>query len=319
VVIDCTGDADVAHYAGCPLDGTDGRMPMTMHFRMGNVAPQDDHSLMNEAAEALALAHRDGRLPMYYGPGLARAFAPDEIYVHAVRVPGNAQDPFDLSRAEIQGRRDAWTMWEYWKKHLRAFKDSYFIGSGPYIGVRETRRIAGQYVLNEQDVLAARPFHDAVATGCWYMDLHPNKATPGAASAPDDPNTPTACAKEWGQVKPQAEQAREAFESGVHPTPKEIGPPKAYDIPYRSLLPRHIENLVVAGRCHSATRKAAGSTRVTVTAMALGEAAGVAAGLSMKLRVPVAALDGIVVRQQLEKDGGGPFTQARPRLRAGSS
>jgi hypothetical protein len=273
VVIDSTGDADVAHYSGCPMDSSQERMPMTMHFRVGNV--RDHARLRSLAADALRRAQDEGALPMYYGPGLSTAFAPNEVYVHAVRVPGNAVDAFDLTRAEIQGRRDAWTMFEYWKKYVPGFEDSYYIGSGPFIGVRETRRIAGVYVLSETDILERRAFDDAIATGSWYMDAHPNHTTEGSA----------------------------------HPKQEKNVPPEPYDIPYRALLPYGVENLVVAGRCHSASRRAASSTRVTVTAMALGEAAGEAASLALARKTSVAALDGRSVRDRLSTRGAGPFTQ----------
>jgi hypothetical protein len=85
--------------------------------------------------------------------------------------------------------------------------------------------------------------------------------------------------------------------------------PEPYDIPYRSLLPPKLTNLLVAGRCHSATRGAHASTRVTVTAMAMGEAAGVAAALSIASKTEAGQLNGQKVREALAKVGGGPFTE----------
>nr|WP_075088492.1 FAD-dependent oxidoreductase [Verrucomicrobium spinosum] len=130
-------------------------------------------------------------------------------------------------------------MHKAWKRDIPAFADSYFLEAYPWIGVRESRRLIGQHVLNEKEIMGGRRFPDAIATGCWYLDLHPNKTTLGSAN----------------DFKPEKVQ------------------PGPYDIPYRSLVPQKIENLLVAGRCHSATRGAHASTRVTVTAMALGEAA----------------------------------------------
>jgi hypothetical protein len=86
--------------------------------------------------------------------------------------------------------------------------------------------------------------------------------------------------------------------------------PGPYDIPYRSLLPQQIENLIVAGRCHSATRGAHASTRVTATAMALGEAAGTAAALAVAARHSSQELSGIKLRETLAMHGAGPFTDA---------
>jgi hypothetical protein len=91
--------------------------------------------------------------------------------------------------------------------------------------------------------------------------------------------------------------------------PKKVQP-EPYDIPYRSLVPQGIENLLVAGRCHSATRGAHASTRVTVTAMAMGEAAGVAAAMSLRQKTGVSQLNGLRVRETLASLGAGPFTDA---------
>ena len=86
--------------------------------------------------------------------------------------------------------------------------------------------------------------------------------------------------------------------------------PKPYDISYRSLIPQKLSNLLVAGRCHSASADAAASSRVTATAMVLGEAAGTAAALAVKGRTEVALFDGVKVRERLAQQGAGPFSEA---------
>lgn len=268
VVIDCTGDADLAQWSGAPTDKNAELQPMTLHFRIGNVRRAPDTSKL--CRSALEKAHARGELPMFYGPGIMFLFAPDEVYVHGIRVPGDATNPDDFTRAEMQGRRDAWTMFEAWRREVPGFEDAYFMTSGPFIGVRETRRIVGQHVLTEQEITANKKFDDAIATGCWYLDQHPNKVTLGSANAVPK----------------------------VQPAP--------YDIPYRSLVAQKVSNLLVAGRCHSATQLAASSTRVTVTAMAMGEAAGVAAALALKLKKLPAELSGVEVRKKLKSIGAGP-------------
>jgi hypothetical protein len=220
---------------------------------------------------ALVQAHERGELPMFYGPGVMFMFAPNEVYVHGIRVPGDASDPVDLTRAEMQGRADAWAMFTAWKREVPGFEDAYFMTSGPYIGVRETRRIVGQHVLTEDEIMATTAFEDAIATGSWFLDQHPNQITPGGALA----------------------------------IPKQQ--PAPYDIPYRSLLPKNVENLLVAGRCHSTTRLAQSSTRVTVTAMALGEAAAVAAVLALEGKTSPLKIDGRDVRKKLRGQNGGPI------------
>ena len=274
VVIDCSGDADVAAWAGAPFEQNAEVQPLTLHFRINNVAA--DATIGGACRAALKAAQERGELPHYYGPGVMFLFGKNEVYIHGVRVPANPTDAADLTRAEMQGRADAHAMFRAWKQDVSAFKDAYFMEAYPWIGVRESRRIIGQHVLSEDDLMKAHRFDDAIATGCWYLDLHPNKTVAGSANDFD---------------------------------PKKVQP-EPYDIPYRSLVPQKIENLLVAGRCHSATRGAHASTRVTVTAMAMGEAAGVAAAMTLKNKTSVAEIDGVRVREKLVTIGGGPFTDA---------
>jgi hypothetical protein len=275
VVIDCSGDADVAAWAGAPFEQSPEVQPLTLHFRIGNVKPISPAE--KEACKAaLKTAQAAGELPHYYGPGIMFLFHGSEVYVHGVRVPADPTNAADLSRAEMQGRADAHAMFRAWKQNVAAFKDAYFIEAYPWIGVRESRRIVGQYVLTEDDLMKSRRFDDAIATGCWYLDIHPNKTVVGSANDFD----------------PKKHQ------------------PEPYDIPYRSLLPQKVSNLLVAGRCHSATRGAHASTRVTVTAMVMGEAAGVAAAIALKDKTSVTLLSGVRVREALARQNAGPFTDA---------
>jgi hypothetical protein len=270
--IDCSGDADVAAWAGAPFEQNTEVQPLTLHFRINNVLP--GNSLAAECRAALSAAQKRGELPHYYGPGVMFLFGKNEVYIHGVRVPANPTNAADLSRAEMQGRADAHAMFRAWKNDVPAFKDSYFMEAYPWIGVRESRRIIGEHVLTENDLMTSRRFDDAIATGCWYLDLHPNKTVSGSANDFD---------------------------------PKKVQP-EPYDIPYRALVPQGLVNLLVAGRCHSATRGAHASTRVTATAMAMGEAAGMAAAISIRTKTPLALLSGHIVREQLQSQGSGPFT-----------
>jgi hypothetical protein len=273
-VIDCTGDADVAAWAGVETVQNPELMPLTLHFRIGNV--RKEPGLSAACRDALVRARQRGELPHFYGPGVMFLFAADEVYVHGVRVPANPLDAADLSRAEVQGRADALAMFQAWNRDVPAFADAYFIEAYPWIGVRESRRLVGRHVLSEDDIRAGRRFDDAIATGCWYFDVHPNKTTLGGAN----------------DFAPEKHQ------------------PDPYDIPFASLVPVAVDNLLVAGRCHSATRGAQSSTRVTVTAMAMGEAAGTAAALASAAGTDVGRLDGREVRGALAKRGAGPFTTA---------
>lgn len=271
-VVDCTGDGDIAHWAGCPTVSSKPLMPLTLHFRIGNVTPSPETK--PAAKQALIDAHKEGRLANFYGPGLIFAFAKDECYVHATRVPADATNAADFTRSEIQGRKDAWAIFNEWKAKVPGFEDSYYIMSGPYIGVRDTRRIVGLNVLTLSDLQNSTRHDDAVATGCWFLDVHP----------------------------PEVSVDKPFTGSGFQPKP--------YDISYRTLVPKNVSNLLVAGRCHSASSEASASSRVTATAMALGEAAGIASALAMRSNEEVGTLSGVKVRQALAQQNGGPFTEA---------
>jgi len=283
-IIDCTGDADVAAWSGAPVAKSDELMPMSLHFRIGNVPPIDDlAAFRRRLTRECQVLQEAGEIGMFYGPFCSFSFAPNELTFRAVRVPGDASDAADLTRAEMTGRREAWAMFERWKKMVPEFRDAHFAASGPDIGVRETRRIVGQYVFTESDISQQRPFDDAIATGCWFLDVHPPQATPGSHSF-------------------EAERSAARDRAGFQPKP--------YDIPYRSLVPQGVENLLVAGRGHSATRLALSSTRVTCTAMAIGQAAGLAAAIAKREGTEVGALDGRKVRRRLAETGAPVFSDA---------
>lgn len=237
VLIDCTGDGDAAAWAGAEFEKAEPLQPMSLHFRIAYLEPS--FNLRRKCAEVLERAHERGEIGLYAGPYPA-TFSGRDVYFNATRTPGDNTDPADWTAAEINGRRDAWTMFENWKAELSEFEDAYFMTSGPVAGARESRRIIGDYVLTEDDVAQGRRQDDVIVIGAWRLDLHP------------------------------------ADLAGYHDTP--WIPP--YDIPYGTLLPKAFDNLLVAGRCHSATSAALASSRVTATAMGMGQAAGIAAGMA---------------------------------------
>jgi hypothetical protein len=215
---------------------------MSIHFRIAYV--ELTFELRRKCAAILEQARQRGDIRPYGGPWPA-TFSRRDIYFNAVRTPGDSTDPDDWTNAEIQGREDAWRMFELWKAELPEFKDAYFFTSGPTAGSRESRRITGDYTLTGDDIRQARRHDDVVVLGAWRIDRHPQKS------------------------------------SGYHEQP-EVPP---YDIPYRTLLPQGVENLLVAGRCHSATSEALASSRVTANAMGMGQAAGTAAAMTVANRL----------------------------------
>jgi hypothetical protein len=242
-VIDCTGDGDVSAFAGADFE-KDGKMQsMSMHFRIGGIPAGIDWMTLEQAARrAVDRAYASGKAPKYGGPWIIR-IRDREVTINCTRLYGDGASTVDLSRAEREGRQDMLTLLNVLREDAAEYQDAFLLASAYYIGVRETRRILGDYQITAEDILSCRPFDDAIALGSWPIDIHPSD----------------------GRV-------------GVHPHKED--PPAPYPIPASCLFVRGFDNLATAGRCISATHQAHGSTRVSGTAMALGQAAGTAAGLA---------------------------------------
>jgi glycine/D-amino acid oxidase-like deaminating enzyme len=167
---------------------------------------------------------------------------PDEVSVNMTRVVDiDPLDPEDLTRAEIDARGQALELLAFFRRDVPGFANARIAATAAQIGIRESRRIVGVYTLTRDDVLSARTFEDAVARSAYPIDIH-------------NP-------------------------SGSGTTTQRLPPGASYEIPYRCLVPAHVERLLVAGRCISTTHEALASTRLTPTVMTLGQAAGTAAAL----------------------------------------
>jgi hypothetical protein len=173
-------------------------------------------------------------------------------------------DVFDWSRAELESRRQMRQIAQFLCRYVPGFERAYVAQSGVHTGVRETRRIVGEYQLTAEDVLEGRKFDDVVARGAYPVDIHNPKGS--------------------GTVL------------------RRLPPGEAYDIPLRALLPQGVDGLLVAGRCLSGTHEAHSSYRVMPIVMATGQAAGVCAALAAKggvspRAVPVAAVQAGLLEQ----------------------
>lgn len=269
VVVDATGDGDMAARAGAPFEKgrkEDGlTMPMCTSFRVGNAYrkpydPEEVHRLMEEM-------RKKGALPLHrtsVGYLGIRDGVISEVAV--TMLIGDITDVEDLTRCEIQGRRDAMRLLKFWKQHLPGYEDAYLLAFAPQIGTRESRRILGGYVLTGDDVRRRRKFKDGIALGSWPIDVH----NPSGKGSRDDTNEPL---------------------HGI------------YEIPYRCLVPQGIDGLLVAGRCISVTREALGSTRVMATCMAIGEGAGTAAALAANEESKPRVIDTQRLRRTLSEHG----------------
>jgi glycine/D-amino acid oxidase-like deaminating enzyme len=260
VVVDATGDGDLAAAAGAPYEvgrPEDGlTQPMTLMFRMGSfdrdefaryVEQHPDQwrgvyglwDLVREATEAGELDLPREDLLFFATPH------PNEVAVNSTRVTGAlGVDVWDLTRAELMAHRQMAQIARFLTERVPGFADAYLIQSGVQVGVRETRRVLGEYLLTGEDVLAARHFEDAIARGAYPVDIH----------------NPTGRGTELRRV-PRGDW---------------------YEIPLRCLLPRDVDRVLVAGRCISGDHVAHSSYRVMPIAMATGQAAGVCAALAAR-------------------------------------
>jgi hypothetical protein len=242
-VVDATGDGDVAAFAGAEFEKHAEMQAMSMHFRIGGVTPGIPwNEIEKECRIAVDAAYAAGRSPKYGGPWIIR-IRDGEVTANCTRLYGDGVNTADLSKAEREGRRDMMKIIQILRDSAPLFQDAYLLAAASQIGVRETRRILGDYQITGGDILACRRFDDVVAMGSWPIDIHPAD----------------------GRV-------------GVHPHKE--NPPEPYQIPLGCLLVRGFDNLLVAGRCMSSTHEAHGSTRVSGTAMALGQAAGTVAAMA---------------------------------------
>jgi hypothetical protein len=253
IFIDCSGDGDLAAWAGAPFEVGDGGGHMlypSMMFRLNGIDPDKAGeawrtipSLM-EAAEA-AGTHRFPRKGAIVRP--QRSGIEWRVnFTQLARADGraiNGLEPDDLTHGEIEGRRQAVQAFEFLRT-VPGFEKSYIVDLPPQLGIRETRRITGGYSLSGDDVLSCASFADSIGVNGWPIEAHVA-----------------------GDV---------IFKFPPIPASRGFN-----ELPYRMLLPEGIDNLLVAGRCASMTHEGQSAARVSGACFAMGEAAGLAAALSL--------------------------------------
>jgi hypothetical protein len=280
VTIDCTGDGDVAVQAGAPSEvgRADGLVqPMTLMFRVVEFHRQNFEAYVTQNPKQWRGVHglwdlvreatQAGELRLPREDILFFATPHDEeVSVNSTRVTRVlGTDVWDLSYAEWASRKQMRQIAEFLRRYVPGFEQSYVAQSGVQVGVRETRRVLGDYQLTVDDVLSARKFDDAIARGAYPVDIH----------------SPT----------------------GSGTVLKRLPPGEAYDIPLRCLLPRSTEGLVVAGRCISGTHEAHSSYRVMPIVMATGQAAGVCGALAARRGVMPREVAVEQVQRELVRQG----------------
>lgn len=291
-VIDCTGDADVAFRAGVQCEQGNERggvQPPTLMFCLGGV---DTEKLRLSISEEPRTYLTDFIPNEYFGQNnqfivvglrslmqkarddgfdlpvertiIITGLREGEAWINMTRVNGvDGTNPASLSFGEMEGRRQIIDIQKYLIEYVPGFENAYFTKMAPFIGIRETRRIVGKYVMTADDILQCGRFDDAIAVASYPLDLH----------HPDGGG----CTLEW------------------------CG--DCYDIPYRSLIPEKIENLIVAGRCISTTHEAMSAIRVMAPCMAMGEAAGRAAKMAIRQNILPSAIDVQKLRAELVEKG----------------
>ncbi|MCC6445001.1 MAG: FAD-dependent oxidoreductase [Armatimonadetes bacterium] len=191
---------------------------------------------------------------------------------HVGGIDGTSAE--DLTRAEIESRRQAMSVAGFVRRYVPGFEAAYLVQTAPHVGVRETRRITGDYVFSARDVVEARKFEDAICRLAYPVDVHSGE---GEGYTREQP----------GYAGPQV------------PPPGDW-----YEIPYRCLLPAGLENVLVAGRCVSSTQAGHGAIRIMPACIAMGEAAGTAAALSLRQKTTPRLLDRVLLKQVLRERGG---------------
>ena len=264
VVVDASGDADVCALAGAPFEPPgEGVQSLSTVFRMANVDVEQAETVpKQELWERMREARDSGRYALTRIEGSVHRTPHEGVMMALLTRVRNvdATDADQLAAAEREGRRQAHEYFRFLRENVPGYERAVLVSTSPAIGVRESRRILGEHVLTAGEILSATTFPDQVARcGAPIEEHHAGEDT------------------RWVYLADGA----------------------TYGIPYRSLQPRGLENVLVAGRCFSATHDAHASARSMATCMAMGQAAGTAAASTGEPK----RLDPVVLRARLREDG----------------
>src|SRR6266436_4904033 len=275
IFIDCSGDGDLAAWAGAPYEVGDNAGSMlypSMMFRLNGVDPKKAGDAWRTIPTLMEQAEAAGT---HKFPRKAAIVRPQRSqiewrvnFTQLARKDGtavNGLEPDDLTRGEIEGRRQAVKAFEFLRT-VPGFEKSYIVDLPPQLGIRETRRVVGGYMLSGEDVLGCAAFDDSIGVNGWPMESHVA-----------------------GDV---------IFK--FPPIPESRG---FNELPYRMLVPAEIDNLLVAGRCASMTHEGQSAARVSGACFAMGEAAGSAAALALSGNTIPRDIAVEKLQQQLKQQG----------------
>jgi hypothetical protein len=261
IYVDSTGDGDVAARAGAPIEmgrSQDGLcQPMTLCFRIGGVTGEPSvRELRKELTDIYLAAKASGEIDMPREDILIfGTMVPHIFHFNTTRVvKRDATDTLDMTAAELEGRRQTADLLDLFRRRSPRFKDAYLVKMAVQIGIRESRRVMGEYVLTVDDVLEAVKFDDGIARSRYPVDIH----------------SPT----------------------GEGTVIQRLPPGEFYEVPYRCLVPHNVDNLLVGARSISATHEAHSSLRVMPVVVGIGEAAGIAAAWAARDGIAPRDIDG---------------------------
>lgn len=275
IFIDCSGDGDLAAWAGAPFEKGDGHGNMlypSMMFRINGVDPERAGKAWEVIPKLMAEAAEKGRRFPRKGAIVRPQKNPIEWRANLTQLAtedGKALDGTDarqLTRGEVEGRRQAWDVFDFVRSVTPGFEKAYIVEIGPQLGIRETRRVIGDYQLSEADVLECASFDDTIGVNGWPIEAHVA-----------------------GDVVLK-----------FPPIPQSRG---FSHLPYRMIVPLKIANLFVAGRCASMTHEGQSAARVSGGCFVMGEAAGGAAHLALKDGVAPRDVDVGALQRDLEAHG----------------
>lgn len=270
VFIDATGNADLCAYAGLPFylgrESDQLCQPMTLCFRLGNIDWERFDAV--KANQTYKKYHAAGKLINPREDILFFRYPVLQmIHMNTTRVSG--KDPTnaeDVTDAEMTLREQMLEMVNFCRKHVEGMENCELIQSGPEAGIRESRRIIGLSCMTVEDLCSARKFEDSIARGTYEIDIH-------------DP-------------------------VGGGTTHIHVPKNDYYTIPYRALIPKDADNLLVAGRCISATHEALAAVRIMPITTCMGEAAGIAAAMAIENGLACEKIDVETLQKKITSYGG---------------
>ncbi len=319
--IDATGDSDLVFFAGGETmtgrEGDNMSMGCSLEFVLGGVDYdkylaadiRNDYQWRNTIKEAL----KDGLLPyeidnhlnwLTHIPDRPEHCGKDEVsicFAHSRNC--FPTDNADLTRMYIEGREQAVILTNFIRERVPGFENCYLSYTGSLLGVRESRRIVGEYKFTGMDIAYGKKFDDVIAISQHGFDLHGFEA-PGnmkwfKGTLPDGREGYISNRAGWGSQLPPDDGLPRINMSECIDNPAEF----SYDILYRSLVPIRLENVLAAGRNISTDIPGQSGTRLVMCCMSMGEAAGTAAALSLKEGTTVRKLDVCKLQRLLNKNG----------------